>query len=283
MSGKRGGKALGWLVAIAAGIGIGYLVFSPKDESIQSAVNQSHVSVEVHAENETAATISVARLADAPSHLTLTIPAGTPIRNNDRDGQWLITARPVTVRLSQGTPQFTQEVETYCLHQFDDPPTAKSDLSIAAQSAMSIIGGGGVVEEEMEPLRKLASCMAGRTDSRQDRELAVWLLADDRASKSYSDVRDELRRQYQSQGAAKMRTDLEGDIRESLRRQFPGLSEERLGQELEYYRENTLEKRIAREAEEKTDEELRGFVRVRPILEQCGSKPGEMRFFRTVQ
>ena len=283
MSRKSGGKVLGWLVAIAAGVGIGYLVFSPKEESIQSAVNQSHVSVEVHAENETAATISVARLAEAPSHMTLTIPAGTPIRNNDRDGQWLITARPVTVRLSQGAPQSTQEVETYCLHQFDNPPTAGSDLSIASLSAMSIIEGGGVEEEEVEPLRKLAGCMAERTDNRQDRELAVWLLADDRASRSYSDVRDELRRQYQLQGEAKMRSELSGDIREALRSQFPGLSAERLEQEIEYYRENTLETRIARQAEEKTDEELRGFIRIRPILEKCGIKPGEMRFFQTAR
>jgi hypothetical protein len=277
--GKGAGKILGWLVAIAAGIGIGYLIFSPTEESLDQAVTKSHVEAGIQAADETSATISARKSSSAPGKLTIVIPAGTPIRNADLSGQWLMTARAVTFRLTDKAPEATQQVETYCLHQFDDPPTLKSQLSIASFPNSSM--GSGVSEEETEPLHKLASCLANETEGRETRNLAIWMLSDHHAGKSFDEVKEELQRQYRRQAEAKLPGDLAGNIRETMRRQFPGVSDERLGQEIEYYRQNTLEKRIAAEAEQKTQEELKGFLAVKPLLEKCGSKPGGMRFFQT--
>jgi len=273
------GSAFKWLLVLAAGIGIGYLVFSPKEENIKDAISKSHAAVEIHASDETSATFTVSRLT-GPRKLTIVIPAGTLIRNSDPDGQWLMTARPLTIHLSDDMPQVVQQVETYCLHQFSLPPTIQSGLAVAPSPSSS--GGGGVSSEELEPLHKLADCLAQENAERSDRELAVWMLADEHTQKSYDEVMDQLRSQYKQQAETKMREQLSGEIHDKLRQQWPTLSEERLQQEIDYYKSNTLEKRIAEQSEQKATEEIRNFVqRAKPLLEHCGNKTAEMRFFQT--
>lgn len=279
---KRNGKGstFKWLLVLAAGIGIGYLIFSPKEENIKDAIDKSHAAVEIHASDETSATFTVSRLNTGPRKLTIVIPAGTLIRNSDPDGQWLMTARALVIHLSDDMPQVTQQVETYCLHQFSLAPTIQSELAVATSPSFS--GGGGVSSEELEPLHKLADCLAQENAGRSDRELAVWMLADERTKKSYDEVMDQLRSQFRQQAETKMREQLSGEIRDKLRQQWPTLSEERLQQEIDYYRNNTLEKRITEQSEQKAAEEIRNFVRVaKPLLEHCGNKTAEMRFFQT--
>lgn len=282
---KRDGKgsAFKWLLVLAAGIGIGYLIFSPKkeEEDIKDAIGKSHAAVEIHANDESSATFTVSRLNTSSRKLTIVIPAGTVIRNSDPDGQWLMTARPLIIHLSDDMPQVTQQVETYCLHQFSLPPTIKSELAVATSPSFS--GGGGVSSEELEPLHKLADCLAKENAERGDRELAVWMLADERTQKSYDEVMDQLRSQYRQQAETKLGEQLSGEIRDKLRQQWPTLSEERLQQEINYYKSNTLEKRIAEQSEQKATKEIRNFVRAaKPLLEHCGNKTAEMRFFQTV-
>jgi hypothetical protein len=273
-------RTFAWLLALAAGIGIGYLIFSPAKESIDEAHDKQHVAVDIQASDETSATVKVRKLQGSPSKLTVVIPEGTVILNGDPDGQALMTAHAVTIHLSDSAPESTQQIETYCLHQFAAPPTLTSNLYLP--SGAYEYSRSGVEVEEMEPLQKLVSCLADRTDSRTDRELAVWMLADGRDRKSYEQVRAELRDRYKSQGESGLGNELMGDIREKLRRQFPNLSAERLEQEIGYYRQTTLEKRISDQAEQKATEEIKSFLQVaRPLLEKCGRKPGEMKFFQT--
>jgi len=282
MSKKGPGRIFGWLAAVALGIGAGYLIFSPSEESIAQAASKGHVAVELHADDETSATFSVRKLSGASGKLTVVIPAGTPIRNSNPDGQWLITARQVVVHLSDGMPEVDQQIETYCAHQFAIPPNSSSQLGLATSVPSYSGGGGGVVEEELEPLHKLASCLSEQSAGRGDRELAVWMVADGRTGKSYEEVRDELRSQFRKQARADMQREMRGDIREKMRQQFPKLSEDRLQQEVDYYLQNTLERRIAEQAEEKVTEEIKGFINAaKPLLERCGGKTSEMRFFQT--
>jgi hypothetical protein len=55
-----------------------------------------------------------------------------------------------------------------------------------------------------------------------------------------------------------------------------------LEREVDYYLQNALEQRVAIEAEEKTTAELKGFITAaKPLLEHCGSKTSDMKFFQT--
>jgi hypothetical protein len=274
------GRIFRWLLVLAAGIGIGYLIFTPTKESIDEARDKQHVAVEIHASDETSAGFTVRKLAGGPSKLTVVIPAGTIISNGDPGSQGLISARAVTIQLSDASPQSTQQVETYCLRQFAAPPTLDSHLYLPSGAYTS--SNTTVNVEEMEPLQKLVSCLAKRPDSRTDRELAVWLIADKRSQKSYEEVKSELREGFQRQGESGLTAEMMTDIREKLKSQFPGIGEERLNDEISYYRQNTLEKRISEQAGQKAAEEVRNFLRVgRPLLDECGQKTGEMRFFQT--
>lgn len=269
------GRALALLLMLALGLGLGYLIFGPAQESIDRAAGKQHVAVEVRASDETSATFTVQKLGGAPDKLTLAIPAGMPIRNADRGGQWLVTAQKVVIRLAGGVTEATQKVETYCLHQFAKPPTLESALSIAALSA-----GGRSSVEETEPVRKLADCLARQPDDRDNRQLAVWMVADGWTDKSYAEVREQLRSRFREQIRPRMRSDMSGEIRKKLQQQWPDLTEQRLREEIAYYERNTLGRRIAEKIEENTTEELKGFVqRAKPLLERCGHKTSEMRFF----
>ena len=159
----------------------------------------------------------------------------------------------------------------YCTRAGRDEGGRRSSLDYISDQ-------GGVSWEQLEPLHKLADCLAQQTESRTDRQLAVWMLADDRVQQSYEQVKIDLRNQFRSQAETRLRTEAGGELRDKLRRQFPSLSEDRLRQEIDYYMDHNLEKRVDEEAETQLKEFLE---RARPLLERCGNKPTEMRFFQT--
>jgi hypothetical protein len=279
MKAKAGRK---YLVPLAIGVGIwiGYLVFSPAKENLEVAANKNYISLAISASDESSAQFAMSLLPDGPSDLTVVIPAGTVIQNQERDGQWLMTAHAVTVHLTRGQPQSTQQIETYCLDQFAATPNLNSSLSLPPG-----IGSyhAGTTVEELDPIQKLSACLDDSVTDRHARELAVWMLANHRTTSTYDEVKTDLRNQFALQATRGIDQAMNGDLLQSLRQQFPKFSEERLQQELNYYREHTLHARIDAEADAKANEEITDFVqKARPLLERCGQKTSEMAFFQTL-
>jgi hypothetical protein len=282
MKRTQAGKIWPLLAVLVAGLVLGYLIFGPTEENLDEALEKEHVRVSVKAKDETAATFSVGKLGVVPANLTVVIPPATPIRNRDAGGQSLLTGKPVVIRLGVGEKHATQTVETYCLNQFALPPTLNSALEVPKLVSGRRLISGDYSREELEPWRKLVDCLARQREDRGDRQLVIWMFADNLTGKSYKEVASLLRRKYEEQFDTQVRSEFRNEHLGKLREKWPNLDEQRLREEVAYYERNTLKRRIAEQAKKETETKLRRFVTsARPLLDRCGYNTADMQFFRT--
>src|SRR5436305_13347167 len=98
---------------------------------------------------------------------TIVIPLGTVFASGSADTQTMISADTVQVVFA-GTQTYAQpqvqsiEIEVYCINRFLDAPTAESRF---------VVTRGG---RELDPVRRLAACLEGKSDDHYARQLAIW-------------------------------------------------------------------------------------------------------------
>jgi hypothetical protein len=259
---------------VVVGLVLSYLFSGPTEETLHEAVENRHVQVSVKAEGETTATFSVSRLEGGPSTFTVIIPAGTLISNSDTGGQSLMTAMPLVIHFQEAQSNATVTAETYCLNQFNTPPTLASTLDVATVPEYS--------SHEIEPIRKLADCLAGQTEDLGNRQLSIWMVAEGLTDKSYYQVDSLLREKHGQQSDAQIRSGLRDELVRNLRQNFPGKDEQWLRDQTAFFERNTLEGLIADDAKKIAETELKGFITsARTLLDVCGHNTAEMRFFKT--
>jgi hypothetical protein len=152
--------------------------------------------------------------------VTIVIPSGTVLYGRNTNGQRLITATPVNVVLSNGTPSVTVVVPTYCIDEFAATPLDGAAL------------GFGTKTEETEPLHKLSDCMSTSSLPTADKQLIVWAVAEDLLHKTPDEALRFLADRISRRMVVDRRRELQ-DKKPDMFRMAPLLTERRIDELIE--------------------------------------------------
>jgi hypothetical protein len=196
--------------------------------------------------------------------------------NGDVGGQRLMTSNSVELELKHGESTVTVQVTLYCLDQFALPPTRQSSLSFNFGSE------GDSDFKENEPVRKLAQCLEGLTESHAWKDIAVWFVSSDYVDKTYADVRTDLIHKTTAALGPQIDVALQGPIVSILKAKYPNLSDDRITAAIDTYRQTRLEAKIDSQAGALADQTLLGFRnRGSGMLDSCGYDTAKLAFFTT--
>jgi len=149
---------------------------------IDQAAKKGDVEVEVRGEGSVdSVTATIIRVTGAGS---VTIPVGTVFRGGPGT-QSMMVARSVTVTFPEGANTQTIKLETYCINRFLDLPGTESILVIDDDQPAPA-----------HPLRKLASCLEGKSLSKHERQIAIWVVSDNLWDLSEAALIDRLKSEF---------------------------------------------------------------------------------------
>jgi hypothetical protein len=262
----RGSAVRPWMLA-AAGVVVGYGVhawLTRAPETIAHAINDGQVAATSAFGGAGApSTITVMRTSGTSGALTMRVPAGTVLYAGNASVQRVMTAVTVTVALPADASTAMVSVKTFCLDEFAAVPQANTPLSLAPGA-----GDTFATTEETEPLHKLADCMAGRSGSDDDKQLAVWAIKDDLLHKSPHDALGFLSRQFEESIARDFRTRVE-QARASIAHEAKHLSAAEIDAQIaDAIRAEEAANR--KEAARLAQKQLDSLLHHRELLTSCG-------------
>src|SRR5947209_1752504 len=196
---------------------------------------------------------------------TIVIPVGTVFASGSADTQTMISAATVRVVFAgTGTyalPQIQSiDLEVYCINRFLDAPTAQSSF---------VVTRGG---RELDPVRRLAACLEGKSDDHYARQLAIWMTSDHFIEMTDDQVREKLLNH-----AVDLMTSDQG-IKE-LSRAIPNLSEDQLR---EIRDTPEFRKVVVDAAAKEIEKEVDAYkTKARGLLEQCNFDLSTSKFFQS--
>lgn len=278
---KSSGAKIFWAVVAAIVVTVIWVSSRPTAAlTLDEAVHSGKVSVQFIAsgDNGDSANLSISRASGVSAEVVVVIPSGTVLYSsgsNALDTQRLMTAAPVRAVLNDQTPTFNTTIQTYCLDEFAAVPLDRSDLSAEAPQ-----DGGSITTEEMEPLQRLADCMASSSLTQADKQLAVWAVKDDLLSKSKDEALAFITNGLVDRMKKERREQLDGK-RAQLKEMAPDLGEDDITRAIETEFENGMPE-LREIAAQKATEQLNSLIADdQAMLSSCGYQASEKPLFQS--